>query len=407
MAEFGEEVGVPELAMRVGVVTGEVAVTVGAAQQGMVAGDPVNTAARVQSAASPGQVWVDETTRLLTSAAISYVDVGSHPLKGKAAPVPLWSVRAVVAAVGGAQRADGLEAPLVGRDRELRLVKESSAHRGDLPTLPPGRGGRGGRRQEPVGLGVREVRRRAEHDGPLDSGRCVAYGEGVAYFAIAEAVRGRLAPPPRTRKPTTTTSPPSSSAASRSYVPRGTREERPRLGALLGIGAVGTFAREELLGAWTAWFEAVSDDAPLTLLVDDGQFADEGTLLFLEHLVTQARFACFVVLLAQPGLIASRPTLITRPGANVIHLDTLADSEMARMLEGLVPGVPEDARAHLVAHAEGVPLFAVEMVRSLIDRDLVVPVAVSTSWGRACRSDRTRSGPRRPCTRSWRLGWTR
>jgi class 3 adenylate cyclase len=124
VAEFGEEVGAPDLAMRVGVVTGEVAVTVGATQQGMVAGDPVNTAARVQGAAAPGQVWVDETTRLLTSAAISYVDVGSHPLKGKAEPVPLWSVRAVVAAVGGAQRADGLEAPLVGRDRELRLVKE-------------------------------------------------------------------------------------------------------------------------------------------------------------------------------------------------------------------------------------------------------------------------------------------
>src|SRR6185312_7046008 len=107
---FGERAHVVGLSMRVGVVTGEVAVTVGATQQGMVAGDPVNTAARVQSAAAPAQVWVDETTRLLTAAAISYVDVGSHTLKGKADPVPLWAVRAVVAAVGGAQRADGLEA---------------------------------------------------------------------------------------------------------------------------------------------------------------------------------------------------------------------------------------------------------------------------------------------------------
>ena len=79
---------------------------------------------RVQSVAPPGQVWVDETTRLLTSSAITYVDVGQPPAEGQGRPVPLWAARAVVAARGGAQRADGLEAPLVGRDRELRLVKE-------------------------------------------------------------------------------------------------------------------------------------------------------------------------------------------------------------------------------------------------------------------------------------------
>ena len=63
IAALGADLGMPDLAMRVGIVTGEVAVTVGATQQGMVAGDAVNTAARVQTAAAPGQVWVDETTR--------------------------------------------------------------------------------------------------------------------------------------------------------------------------------------------------------------------------------------------------------------------------------------------------------------------------------------------------------
>ena len=132
---LGVDLQVPDLAMRVGIVTGEVAVTIGAEQQGMVAGDAVNTASRVQSAATPGQVWVDETTRLLTTSAISYVYVRSHAMKGKADPVPLWSVRAVVAAIGGAQRADGLEAPLMGRDRELRLVKELS-HGAEETHLP-------------------------------------------------------------------------------------------------------------------------------------------------------------------------------------------------------------------------------------------------------------------------------
>ncbi|MDQ4053357.1 MAG: ATP-binding protein [Actinomycetota bacterium] len=56
--------------------------------------------------------------------AITHVDVGSYALRGKADRIPVGSVRAVVAAMRGAQRADGLEAPLVGRDRELRLFKE-------------------------------------------------------------------------------------------------------------------------------------------------------------------------------------------------------------------------------------------------------------------------------------------
>ena len=179
--------------MRVGIVTGEVAVTVGAAQQGMVAGDAVNTAARVQTAAAPGQVWVDETTRLLTSSAVTYVDVGSHAMKGKADPMPLWSVRAIVAGMGGSQRADGLEAPHVGRDRELRLVKElfhgvEETHRPALLVVSGD-------------AGVGKSRLGWEFFKYIDGltrltwwhqGRCLAYGEGVAFYALAEAIRGRL-----------------------------------------------------------------------------------------------------------------------------------------------------------------------------------------------------------------------
>ena len=147
----------------------------------------------MQAAAEPGQVWVDETTRILTSSAITYVDVGSHRMKGKSDPVPLWSVRAVVAAMRGAQRADGLEAPLVGRDRELRLFKElfHTAEETGEPRLFVVDG-------EP---GVGKTRLAWEFEKYVDglsstvrwhSGRCVAYGEGVAFYALAEAVRGRL-----------------------------------------------------------------------------------------------------------------------------------------------------------------------------------------------------------------------
>src|SRR5436190_494890 len=80
--------GVPELdpalTARAGVLTGEAAVTLGAEGEGMVAGDLVNTASRIQAAAEPGSVLVGESTKRATEAAIAYEDAGEHELKGKA-----------------------------------------------------------------------------------------------------------------------------------------------------------------------------------------------------------------------------------------------------------------------------------------------------------------------------------
>ena len=84
VAELGAEAGVPGLAARAGVVTGEVAVTLRAAGEGMVAGNAVNTASRVQAAAGPGQVLVDEATQRLAGAGVGFTDAGQHELKGKA-----------------------------------------------------------------------------------------------------------------------------------------------------------------------------------------------------------------------------------------------------------------------------------------------------------------------------------
>ncbi len=114
----------PGLKARAGVLTGEAAVTLGAQGEGMVAGDLVNTASRVQSAAEPGTVLVGESTKRASEAAVAYEDAGSHELKGKSEPMPLWRAVRVVAGTRGAMRSSGLEAPFVGRDRELRLVKE-------------------------------------------------------------------------------------------------------------------------------------------------------------------------------------------------------------------------------------------------------------------------------------------
>src|SRR5436305_4789304 len=76
VAALGEEVKAEGLQMRVGITTGQVAVTLGAVGEGMVAGDAVNTAARVQSVANPGAVWVDDPTRALTTAPLAYESTG-------------------------------------------------------------------------------------------------------------------------------------------------------------------------------------------------------------------------------------------------------------------------------------------------------------------------------------------
>ena len=101
VAELGTEAGLPVLAARAGVVTGEVAVTLGAVGEGMVAGDAVNTAARVQAVAEPGSVLADVPTQRLAGSAIGFAEAGSHRLKGKTEPQPLWRATRVLSGVGG------------------------------------------------------------------------------------------------------------------------------------------------------------------------------------------------------------------------------------------------------------------------------------------------------------------
>ena len=147
----------------------------------------------------------------------------------------------------------------------------------------------------------------------------------------------------------------------------------PRLGALLG-SVTSTFQREELFAAWTTFFERVAGGVePVVMLIDDAQYADAGLVKFVEHLMAAASFPCLVVLLTRPELLAANPSLVTNRRATVLHLEQLTDADMAALVDGLVEGLPEGVRDELVARAEGVPTFAVETVRALIDRDLVVP----------------------------------
>ncbi len=181
-----------DVRVRAGVLTGEAAVTIGAEGEGMVAGDLVNTASRVQSAAEPGTVLVGDSTRRASDAAIAYEDGGIHEVKGKTEPLQLWRALRVIANRGGEGRSAGLEPPFVGRDRELRLVKElfhASAEEEKAHLLSV------------VGVaGIGKSRLAWEFEKYIDGlvasvwwhkGRCLAYGDAIAYWALAEMVRMR------------------------------------------------------------------------------------------------------------------------------------------------------------------------------------------------------------------------
>ena len=373
VTNLGQDVGAPGLALRVGIVTGEVAVTVGATAEGMVAGDAVNTAARVQSAADPGQVWVDDTTRSLSAASIAYTDAGTHALKGKSEPMRLHAARAVLSTVGGVQRIDGLEAPHTGRDREMRLLKE--LFHATVETRRP--------RLVVVDgeAGIGKSRLMWEFDKYVDGlsevtawhrGRCLSYGDGVAFWALAEAARTRLG---LTEADAGDVVALLLDEALAEYVPDPEERSwvRPRLAALVGAEPASGFEREELFAAWIAFFERVSQHSAggLALVIEDAQYADDGLLDFIDQMMATAQAGIFVVALARPELMARRYDLGGRR-KTVIRLDPLDDADMATLVDGLVIGLPDEARDSLVHRAEGVPLFAVETVRALIDRDMVI-----------------------------------
>ena len=151
----------PNIQARAAVLTGEAAVTLGASNQGMVAGDLVNTASRLQSVAPPGAVLVGEATHRAAAAAIAFEEAGEQTLKGKKAPVQAWRALRVVSERGGRNRSEALEAPFVGRNEELRLLKDLLHSTGREKRLQGRVGHRPGRdRQVAPRLGVAQVHRR-------------------------------------------------------------------------------------------------------------------------------------------------------------------------------------------------------------------------------------------------------
>ncbi len=364
---LGEEVGMPELRVRAGILTGNAAVELGAEGEGMVLGDTVNTASRLQSVAAPGTVLVDDVTRRASEAAIAYEDAGTHEVKGREQPVRAWTALRVVAGVGGARRGSGLEAPLVGRQSELQAVieagEESARHSRARHVTVVGDAGSGKSRLLWEFFkyldGIEEVRW-------WHQGRCLSYGEGVAYWALAEMVRTRAGigeeeDPDGARQKL---------RATVEHFVTDERERRlvePRLAHLLRLEERPDADRVDLFSGWRLFFERLAGEAPVVLAFEDLQWADSGLLEFIDYLLEwSAEFPIFVLSLGRPELRERRPNW------EALELDPLDLQSMATMLEGLAPGLPGDLVTEIVRRSEGIPLYAVETVRMLQDRGALV-----------------------------------
>jgi tetratricopeptide (TPR) repeat protein len=347
------------------VLTGEAAVTIGAVGQGMVAGDLVNTASRLQSAAPPGTVLVGAATQRAASRAIAFEEAGEQLLKGKAAPVAAW--RAVRTLTDRDGRSGGIpEPPFVGRDDELRLltdlfhatVRERRARL--VSVFGPAGIGKSRLAQEFLRYvdGLPEPVR--WHDG-----RSPNYGEGVSFWAVGEMVRSRCGLVEGDDEPTTR----ARVAATLEGLIDDPEERHwlePALLALLGVEReVGS---EQLFAAWRTFFERLAEQAPVVLVFEDLQFADSGVIAFVDHLLEWIRgVPLFVLTLARPELLEAHPDWATaRRSFNSLFLDPLPPEAMRELLEGLVPGLPDPAAAAIVGRADGVPLYAVETVRMLL-----------------------------------------
>jgi class 3 adenylate cyclase/tetratricopeptide (TPR) repeat protein len=371
---LGSEVGATDLQARAGVLTGEAAVTIGAEGQGMVAGDLVNTASRIQASARPGDVLVGEVTRRATEAAIAYEEAGTHALKGKAEPVSLWRAVRVVALRGGASKWAGLEPPFVGRDRELRMLKEvfhaSSEDRKAHLASVVGIGGIGKSRL------VWEFEKYV--DGLAEevwwhSGRCLAYGDGVAFWALADMVRGRAG---IVEDEDSGSALAKLRAALAEHVsdPEERRFVEPRLSHLLGLEEGTRGDQENLFSAWRIFFERLADVSPAVMVFEDIHWADSALLDFIEYLLDWSRDRpIFILTLSRPELADRRPTWgAGKRNFTSLFLEPLPAESMDILLTTPVPGLPEELRARILERAEGVPFYAVETVRMLIDRGLIV-----------------------------------
>lgn len=431
-----DESAAPELLMRIGLNTGEVAAAGSAGDGGdfLVTGDAVNVAARLQTLAAPGTVLVGPRTYRSTSGAVEYHELPAASLRGKSRPVKIWQA---VALVGGSPASgplaplprprgiEGMHASLVGRAAELDLLRAVtlrvlSERRPHLVTLlgVPGIGKTrlaheflaqaAGRAFSPVEESAVRQQEAAHANGsvrgrrprgevalatPLSrplvlEGRCPPYGESITYWPLSEILRAYCDIPPRQAHAVARAR---LLECVRSALAEAGRGEDPeQIAAYLGhtIGIETAERRQALLPrdsqsmqegrlrAWRVFFEAISTRSGLLALVEDIHWADESLLDLLEYVASKTSGVPLLLLCtARPELLERRPDWGGgKRNELMIALEALGGGDMRRLMAELVPGtgVPESLREVILAKAEGNPFYLEEIVHMLVDRGVLI-----------------------------------
>jgi class 3 adenylate cyclase/tetratricopeptide (TPR) repeat protein len=364
-----------ELHLRIAVNTGEALIALGAspaAGEGMASGDVVNTTARLQAAAPLNGILVGEATYRATRDVVDYREAEPVDAKGKAEPIPVWQAIAPRSKLGVDVEQTG-RTPLIGREQELALLLNTAQRvREDrepqLVTLV-GVPGIGKSR-----LTFELFRALAGHDAlRWRQGRCLPYGDGVAFWAIGEIVKshaeifesdGAERAEEKLRRSI------ADAVADKNEAEWIERHLRP----LVGLGAESAFRHDSQADAFAAWrrlFEALADQGPLVLAIEDLHWADELVLDFIDHLVDwTTNSPLLVVCTARPELLERRPGWGGgKANAATLSLRPLSDEETARLLAAnLAPVLDAETQGALLERAGGNPLYAEQYARLFAER---------------------------------------
>ncbi|MCU0477988.1 MAG: AAA family ATPase, partial [Chloroflexi bacterium] len=361
---------------RAAVTTGEVAVTVGAVGEGMVAGEVVNMASRLQAAADPGAVLVGSATMLAASVRVAFEPAGELELKGLETPVSAWRAIGAVAGPRERDRPGALVPDLVGREVELdrlaALVAGVAAERQPRLVLVLGEAGVGKTRL------ARELRSRLESGAGAPpawfTGHVPADGTGGPFAAWAEIARAAVGLADGHDDETARRA----VAASLDFLGLDDADRHwvePALLALLGLASPPPGGRDVLFAGWRIFLERLAAElGPVALALDDLHEASPDLFDFLDHVVRWAKGSPILVLgLARPELLERRPAWEEqRVSTTGVRLEPLDPAAVGRMLAGVVPDLPASVARIVVDRADGIPLYAVETLRMLAGEGLLV-----------------------------------